>query len=84
MLLACGGALALLQLLRRAPGGTAPSFTAHADDGDDDGGGVCVAWRATVCGSQYSSRKPLEDLPCSALIRPSEKRLSGALRHAGR
>lgn len=39
--------------------------------------GACVAWRATLCGTQYSSRLPLEDLPCSALIQPAAKRVSG-------
>lgn len=39
--------------------------------------GACVAWRATLCGTQYSTRLPLEDLPCSALVSPASKRLSG-------
>ena len=32
---------------------------------------------ATLCGTQYSTRLPLEDLPCSALVSPASKRLSG-------
>ena len=79
VLLACGLALVLLQLLRSAPG-TSPASGGGGVGGGD--AGVCVAWRATVCGSQYSARKPLEDLPCTAVIRPSEKRVSGAPRAA--
>ena len=68
---ACCAAYALLALRRLA---TAPA-PAEAPATD-----VCVAWRATTCGTQYSGRLPLEDLHCSALIRPSDKRISGARR----
>jgi hypothetical protein len=67
---ACCAAYALVALLR--------AVTSPASDAGDPAADVCVAWRATTCGTQYSGRLPLEDLHCSALIRPSDKRISGA------
>jgi hypothetical protein len=69
----CCAAYALVALLRLATS-AAPS----AVEDEVEPAAVCVAWRATVCGSQYSARLPLEDLHCSALVRPSDKRISGA------
>jgi hypothetical protein len=77
-LLACALAtLLLLRLLRpRRAARLAPEASTRGDDSPP--AGRCVAWRATQCGSQYSTRLPLEDLSCSTVIQPADKRMSGA------
>jgi hypothetical protein len=69
--------LLLLRLLRpRRAARLAPEASTRG--GDSPPAGRCVAWRATQCGSQYSTRLPLEDLSCSTVIQPADKRMSGA------
>jgi hypothetical protein len=76
-------AAALLQrrvLPRRAV--TAPAASGSA--AGRERAAVCVAWRATRCGSVLAERVPTEDLPCYATIRPRDKHISGARHRAHR